>query len=201
MTHSHSTESTVRRPLIWLGIVLMAVSAAACGGTSQSLTGIAPSSLSAVAASTDGGGTFSALKEGKGKGPGKGGDTPTTGTVPEADDPAEEEDRGHGKSAMQIEGFTTSITGTCPAITIGINGLTVTTDENTEFQRAECTDLAPATTTPTPTTTTKADAPTTTTPTTHDAAAFHLHIAAKKDATGALVATYVRMQGPRIGDD
>jgi hypothetical protein len=30
---------------------------------------------------------------------------------------------------------------------------------------------------------------------------FHLHIAATKDVvTGDLIATYVRMQGPKIGD-
>jgi hypothetical protein len=28
---------------------------------------------------------------------------------------------------------------------------------------------------------------------------FHLHIAATMDAEGQLVATYVRMQGPKIG--
>jgi hypothetical protein len=115
------------------------------------------------------GGTFSALKTGRGKGPDKGGDdtTPTTGE--ETGD-----DSGHGGSKTQIEGFTTSVTGTCPDLTIVINGQTVKTDLTTDFQRADCTDLADPT-----------------------AAAFHLHIAAKMDED-ALVATYVRMQGPKI---
>ena len=79
----------------------------------------------------------------------------------------------------QIEGFTTSVTGTCPELTIVINGQTVTTDLTTDFQRADCTDLADPT-----------------------AADLHLHIAAKMEED-ALVATYVRMQGPKgdEGDD
>jgi hypothetical protein len=153
---------------------------------------------------------MSTLKEGKGKGPDKGGDTttPTTGTTPTTDDPATGDDHGHGHAAMQIEGFTSSVAGTCPELTIVINDMTVQTDATTDFQRADCSDLAPVTTTTPPATgttptsgTADTTTPTTTTPptTTPPAASFHLHIAAQMDATGKLVATYVRMQGPAIG--
>ena len=184
MTTSHSMKSRTSRKIVWGAVLLFAASAAACGSSPQSLAGTTPSVLSSVASATDSGGTFSALKTGRGKGPDKGGDdtTPTAGTTPTtgADDGEETgDDSGHGRSKTQLEGFTTSVTGTCPELTIVINGQTVKTDLATDFQRADCTDLAdPA------------------------AAAFHLHIAAKMEED-ELVATYVRMQGPKIdeGDD
>jgi len=195
MTTSHSVE--VSRKIVLGAIVVFAVSTAACGGAVQSMTGTAPSSLSALASAPDAGGAFSLLKEGNGKGPDRGG-TPTTGTQPDADDPETGDETGHGHSAIQIEGFTDSITGECPDLTIVIGDQTITTTIDTDFQRADCMDLEPTTTT-TPTTGT-------TTPTTGTAAvtpsatSWHLHIAAKKDATtGDLIATYVRMQGPKIG--
>src|SRR5437667_714953 len=182
MTTSHSMESTTSRKIVWgAALLFAAASAAACGNSPQSTMGTAPSSLSAVASATDSGGTFSALKEGngKGKGPDKGDDapkapttgttptgtTPTTGTTPPTGttpDTDEGDDAGHGNAATQIEGLTTSVTGTCPNLTIVINGQTITTDVKTDFQRADCADLAPATTTtqPPPTTCTT---PTTTT--------------------------------------
>jgi hypothetical protein len=184
MTTSHSMESTTSRKIVWGAALLFAASAAACGSSPQSLTGTTPSALSSVASATDSGGTFSALKQGKGKGPDKGDDdtTPTTGGTPttgtgDGEEPAD--DSGHGRSQTQIEGFTTSVTGTCPDLTIVINGQTIKTDLTTDFQRADCTDLVDPT-----------------------AADFHLHIAAKMQED-ALVATYVRMQGPKIdeGDD
>ncbi len=148
-----------------------------------------PSSLSAVATATDSGGTFSTLKEGKGKGPDKGGDAPAkggdapapaTGTTPGKDDGEDTgDDSGPGHNQTQIEGFTTSVTGTCPNLTIVINAQTVKTDLKTDFQRAECTHIADP----------KA------------VAGLHLHIAATMKA-GTLTATSVRMQGPKPdGDD
>jgi hypothetical protein len=172
MTTSNSMKSTTSYKIVWGAALLFAASAAACGSSPQSLAGTTPSVLSSVASANDSGGTFSALKTGKGKGPDKGGDdtTPITDTTPTT---------GDGHSKTQIEGFTTSVTGTCPDLTIVINGQTVTTDLTTDFQRAECTDLVDPT-----------------------AEAFHLHIAATMQED-ALVATYVRMQGPKIdeGDD
>ena len=176
-------KSTTSRKIVWGAVVLFAASAAACGNSPQSLAGTTPSVLSSVASATDSGGTFSTLKTGKGKGPDKGGDdtTPTTGTTATtgADDGEETgDDSGHGRSQTQIEGFTTSVTGTCPDLTIVmINGKTITTDPATDFQRVDCADLV---------------APTT--------EGFHLHIAAKMQ-DDALVATYVRMQGPKIDED
>jgi hypothetical protein len=196
MITSHSIESS--RKIVWGALLVLAASTAACGGATQSMMGTAPSSLSAVASAPDTGGSFGTLKQGNGKGPGRGGDapttgtTPTTGTEPDADDPEAGDESGHGHAAMQLEGFTTSVTGTCPDLTIVINDKTVTTNIETDFQRADCTDLEPAATT-TPTTGTV-------TTTAVAATSFHLHIAATMDATtGDLVATYVRMQGPKIG--
>ena len=172
MTTSHSMKSTTSYKVVWGAALLFAASAAACGSSPQSLAGTTPSVLSSVASATDSGGTFSALKTGNGKGSDTGA-TPTTG----ADDGEETgDDSGHGRSKTQIEGFTTSLTGTCPDLTIVINGQTVKTDLTTEFQRADCTDLVDPT-----------------------APAFHLHIAAKMQ-DDALVATYVRMQGPKIDE-
>ena len=194
MTTSHSIESTSRK-IVWGALALFAVATAACGGATQSMTGTAPSSLSAMSGAPDAGGTFGLLKEGKGKGPNGG--APTTPT-----EPGDDQD-GHGHAAVQFEGFTSDITGTCPNLTIVINEQTIITNEHTDFQRADCTDLKPATTT-TPTTgttptvgTTAETTPTTTAP--DEETGFHLHIAANMDATGKLVATYVRMQGPKIG--
>jgi hypothetical protein len=168
MTTSHPMKSTTSRKIVWVAVLLFAMSAAACGSSPQSLAGTTPSVLSSVASATDSGGTFSTLKTGKGKGPDQGG----------ADDGEETgDDNGHGRSKTQIEGFTTSVTGTCPDLTIVINGQTVKTDLTTDFQRADCSNLADPT-----------------------ASAFHLHIAAKMEED-ALVATYVRMQGPKIDED
>ena len=197
MTTSHSIESTSRK-IVWGALALFAVATAACGGATQSLTGTAPSSLSAMSAAPDAGGTFGLMKEGKGKGPN--GDTPTTPTAPGDD---QDSGHGHGHAALQFEGFTSDIAGTCPDLTIVINEQTILTNEDTDFQRAECTDLKPAAITPpttgtTPTVGTKAETtPTTTAP--EEETGFHLHIAATMDDEGKLVATYVRMQGPKIG--
>jgi hypothetical protein len=174
---------------------LLAAAVAACGGSTQDVTGTAPSQVSSAAASSDNGGSFSLLKEGKGKGGHSPapeiGTTPTTGTTPDPDDPEADDDagesghgHGHGKAAIQIEGLTKSITGGtggCPELTIVFNDETTvatvkTEDLTTEFQRATCEALLAAGETP-----------------------VHLHIAARmQDET--LVAIYVRMQGPK-GDD
>ena len=191
MTTSHAIESTSRK-IVWGALALFAVASTACGGATQSMAGTAPSSLSAMSAAPDAGGTFGLLKEGKGKGPN--GDTPTTPTAP-----GDDQDGGHGHAALQFEGFTSDITGTCPDLTIVINEETILTNEDTDFQRADCEDLTPETTTTTTTTvsTQSETTPTTTAPEQH--AGFHLHIAATMDDAGKLVATYVRMQGPKLG--
>jgi hypothetical protein len=217
MTTSNSIASTSRK-IMWIGTLLMAASAVACGGTTQAL-GTAPSGVPAVAAAPDAGGTFGTLKDGKGKdSTGKGpdrGDTPTAGTAPsnggapdtDTDDPETGaghghghqpepgDDHGHDAAMTQLEGFSTSITGTCPSLTIEINGMTVTTDLTTDFQRGVCTDLVPTTTTPPPTGTTPTAGTTPAAGTEPPAQSFHLHIAATADATGKLVASYVRLQG------
>ena len=177
-------QSTITRNIGVTAMVLVAVLAAACGGSTQNAAGTAPSLVSPVAA-TDGAGTLGPLKEGKGKG---GHDTPAIGTTPEPDDPDAgdndgiEDGHGHGKATIQIEGVATSIDGHCPALTIVMNNTipatTVDTDLTTEFQRAECAAIEAAGGTQTP---------------------VHLHIAARKQGD-ALVAVYVRMQGPK-GDD
>jgi len=166
-------------------MVLLAALAAACGGSTQNAAGTAPSLVSPVAA-TDGISTLGLLKEGKGK---SGHDTPTIGTTPEPDDPDAGDDdgigghHGPGKGTIQIEGFAASIDGDCPALTIVMKDtISVTTvntpDLTTEFQRATCAAIKAAGETQTP---------------------VHLHIAARKQ-DDALVAVYVRMQGPK-GDD
>ena len=70
-------KSTTSYKIVWGAVLLFAASAAACGSSPQSLAGTTPSVLSSVASATDSGGTFSALKTGKGKGPDKGGDDTT----------------------------------------------------------------------------------------------------------------------------
>lgn len=210
MTTSHSIESTSRK-IVWGALALFAVATTACGGATQSMTGTAPSSLSAMSAAADEGGTFGLMKEGKGKGPsGTIGDTPTSPALPGDDQEGDEDGHGHGKAARQFEGFTSDITGTCPALTIVLNEETIFTDEETEFQRGACEDLKPATTTTTPTTGTtptvgtKAETTTPTVTAPEETRGFHLHIAARTDAvSGKLVATYVRMQGPKVdaGDE
>jgi len=73
-------------------------------------------------------------------------------------------------------------------------------DIATDFQRGVCTDLLPVTIT-TPTTGTTPTVGTTAETVPAEATSFHLHIAATMDAeTGKLVATYVRLQGPKIGE-
>jgi hypothetical protein len=189
MTTPHSMESVTRK-IMWPSVILIAAAAAACGGSTQDLAGTAPSQVSAVATASDTGGSFSLLKEGKGKGrpTPDAGDTPTTGTTPDPDDPEEDSSElgkghGHGKATIQIEGFSEKIDGTCPNLIISINGLTVHTVETleltTDFQRATCEALALKAST---------------------APSIHLHIAAKKMEDESLVATYVRMQGPKFDD-
>ena len=177
-------ESTITRKIAWTGVVLLAATVAACGGATQAASGTAPSEVSSIAASTESGGSFSVLKEGKGKGHSP---APELGTpTPEPDDPEEDGDdpasgHGHGKATIQYEGFTKSITGECPALTIifdDADGTTVTTEDlTTAFQRATCEALK-ASTKP----------------------SIHLHVAAKRMADDSLVAIYVRMQGPKFAD-
>ena len=184
MTTFHSMESTTRK-IVWAAVILLAATVAACGGSTQPITGTAPSLVSPIAGTTDGAGSFTLLKAGKGKhghSP-----SPDIGTTPEPDDPEGDADdfgngHGHGKSAIQIEGFTESITEECPALTIlfkdGTKVTTVKTDDlETEFQRATCDALKKST-----------------------APSIHLHVAADKMPDGSLVAIYVRMQGPKFDD-
>jgi hypothetical protein len=170
---------------MWSVVILLAVAVAACGGsTTQAMTGTAPSIVSPLADSPNG--TLSVLKEGNGKGSDKGGHAPapttaapTTGTTPDDADEADapEDGHGHGHARRQIEGFSASITGECQTLTITINDVIVTTNEDTKFQRAACQDLVDP-----------------------EATSFHLHIAAKVTDEG-LIATYVRMQGPKAKGD
>ena len=199
MTTSHSIKSS--RKIVWGALALFAVATTACGGATQSMTGTAPSSLSAMSGAPDAGSTFGLLKEGKGKGPdARIGETPTTPTEPGDDQEGDDSGHGHGHAAVQLEGFTSDITGTCPDLTIVINDQTITTNLDTDFQRGVCTDLLPVTIT-TPTTGTTPTVGTTAETVPAEATSFHLHIAATMDAeTGKLVATYVRMQGPKIGE-
>lgn len=88
---------------MWGAAVLLAVAAAGCASSPQSMIGTAPSAVGSLAASADSGALFGALKEGRGKdkdrGPDKGetpaptppatgapgaGTTPATGTTPPA---------------------------------------------------------------------------------------------------------------------
>jgi hypothetical protein len=190
MTTSHSMESTITRKIVWTGVVLLAATVAACGGSTQGIAGTAPSQVSSIAAASDNGGSFNLLKEGRGKGGHSPapeiGTTPTTGTTPDPDDPEDASDElgkghGHGKATIQYEGFTKSITGDCPALTIVFDDKDETTvkteDLTTEFQRATCEALKAST-----------------------APSIHLHIAAKKMEDDSLVAIYVRMQGPKFDD-
>jgi hypothetical protein len=177
MTTSHSMQS-MPHTIMWPALILLAAAAAACGGSTQSLAGTAPSQVSSVAAPNDGG-TFSLLKAGKGKGR----------PAPDLDAPEDDagdlgNGHGHGKAAIQYEGFTTSITGGCPdSLIIEFDDdtdstvTTITTDPDTEFQRAECVALLAKGQTP-----------------------VHVHIAAKKMDDDSLVAIYVRMQGPKFDD-
>jgi hypothetical protein len=187
MTTFHSMEATTTRKIVWTAVILLAATVAACGGSTHGLTGTAPSLVSPVAGAADGVGTFSLLKEGKGKGGHS--PAPETGTTPtiDPDDPETDDagesghGHGHGKAAIQYEGFTESITGGCPdgliiAFDDDTTVTTITTDLATEFQRATCEALLAAGETP-----------------------VHVHIAAKK-VDDALVAIYVRMQGPKFDD-
>ena len=165
-------------------MVLLAAAAAACGGSTQAMNGTAPSLVAPAATASDGTPTLGLLKTGKGKGPHT---TPTTGTTPDPDDKDADDDsseskegHGHGTTTIQIEGFTTSVDGECPKLTIVINNATVTTADSpaaTEFQRATCEQIKAA-----------GDNP------------LHLHIAAKRQEDESLVAVYVRMQGPKLDD-
>lgn len=167
----------------WIAVVLLTATVAACGGSTQT-TGTAPSLVAPVAASTETAGNLGLLKEGNGRGHVG---TPPTGPEPGDADAEEEtgdieEGHGHGKAAIQLEGFTDQIDGTCEVgLTININGIDVITvatpDLTTEFQRADCDTIAA----------------------TPEGTQIHLHIAAKKQGED-YVAIYVRMQGPK-GDD
>src|SRR5262245_53139173 len=97
MTTSHSMESTISPKIVWIGVVVLTATVAACGGSTQAMTGTAPSQLSSIEAASESG-RFSLLKEGKGRGhsPAPEIGTPTT---PEPDDPEEDSDElgnGHG---------------------------------------------------------------------------------------------------------
>lgn len=185
MTIFHPMESTITRKIMWTGVVLLAATAAACGGATQSATGTGPSPVSSIAAASENGGSFNLLKEGKGKG----GHSPAPeigAPTPEPDDPEDDGDEpgkghGHGKALIQYEGFTKSITGDCPALTIVFDDDDETTikteDLTTEFQRATCEALKTST-----------------------APSIHLHVAARKMEDESLIATYVRMQGPKHDD-
>ena len=189
MTTSRSMESTITRKILFAGVVLLAATVAACGGSTQAMTGTAPSQVLSIAAASENGGSFSLLKEGKGRGhsPAPEIGTPTTGTTPDPDDPEADDDagesgHGHGKALIQYEGFTKSISENCPALTILFaddDGTTIKTDAHTDFQRAECAALKKAS----------------------ETSSIHLHIAAKKLDDGSVVATYVRMQGPKFDVD
>src|SRR5262245_63912838 len=97
MRTSISIEATLIRTIAGTGVVLLAATVAACGGSTQAMTGTAPSQVSSVAAAGEDGGSFSLFKEGKGKGhsPAPELGTPTTGDTPEPDDP-EGDESGHG---------------------------------------------------------------------------------------------------------
>jgi hypothetical protein len=189
MRTSISVKATLIQTIARTGVVLLAATVAACGGSTQVMTGTAPSQVSSVAAAGEDGGSFSLLKEGKGKGhsPAPELGTPTTGDTPEPDDPEGDGDElgtghGHGKAAIQLEGFATIEPDTdCPTLTITINGLTVTTVDTpeltTEFERATCEQLKAS-----------------------SAPSIHLHIAARKMEDDSLAAIYVRMQGPKFDD-
>src|SRR5215212_7541942 len=151
MPTSHSMETTMTRKIVCMAVLLVAATVAACGGSTQSVAGTAPSQVTPLAVGSEGAGAFSPLKEGKGKGGHSDvGTTPTTGTTPEADDADEDSDgdengkeHGHGNAMIQIEGFTASIDGSCPGLTIVMENTvsvrTVATPElTTEFQRATC---------------------------------------------------------------
>ena len=177
------------RKIQWTGVVLLAATVAACGGSTQSMTGTAPSQVSSIAAASEQVESLSLLKEGKGKGhpPAPDTGTPTTGTTPDPDAPEGDGElgkgHGHGKAAIQLEGLATIDSQTdCPTLIITINGQTVTTIDTpefkTEFQRATCEQLK-ASTSP----------------------SIHLHIAATKmEEDAPLTAIYVRMQGPKFDD-
>lgn len=178
------------RKIVWAAVILLAATAAACGGSTQGIAGTAPSLVSPIAGATEGAGSFNLLKEGKGKGGHS--PVPDIGTTPtiDPDDPEADDaegaghGHGHGKAVIQYEGFTKSITGDCPALTIVFDDdddTTIQTDDlTTEFQRATCEALKAST-----------------------APSIHLHVAAKKLEDDSLVAIYVRMQGPKFdeGDD
>jgi hypothetical protein len=175
-------ESMMTRKFGWIAVVLLTATVAACGGSTQT-TGTAPSLVAPVAASSETAGNLGLLKEGNGKG-----HLGTPPTVPEPGDAGAEEEsgdigegHGHVKAAIQLEGFTDLIDGTCPELTININGIEVITvgppELATEFQRADCETIAA----------------------TPEGTPIHLHIAAKQQGDD-LVAIYVRMQGPK-GDD
>jgi hypothetical protein len=185
MTTSHLMQSMTGK-IMWPALILLAAAAAACGGSTQGVAGTAPSQVSSVAAANDNGGSFSLLKEGKGKGrPTPDLDAPED---PDLDAPEDDADdfgkgHGHGKAAIQYEGFTTSISGGCPdSLVIEFNDTDttvtkITTDLKTQFQRAKCEALLAKGETP-----------------------VHVHIAAKKMEDDSLVAIYVRMQGPKFDD-
>jgi hypothetical protein len=186
MTTFHSMASTATRKIVWAAVLLLPLAVVACGGSTQGNPGTAPSLVSPLAGATEGTGSFNLLKEGRGKGGHS--PAPEIGTTPmiDPDDPeiedGDESGHGHGNASIQYEGFIDPalIEGDCNGgLKIPINDVIITTVGATEFQRATCEELLDST-----------------------ATRIHLHIAAKwHDET--LVATYVRMQGPKgdHGDD
>ena len=184
MTTFPSMESTVTRKIVLAAAIVLAATLSACGGSTEGMTATAPSLVSPIGGTTDGVGSFSLLKAGRGKGHSP---APEIGETPEPDDPEGDADdfgngHGHGQAVIQIEGFTESITEECPALKIlfkdGTEVATVKTDElETEFQRATCAALKKST-----------------------APSIHLHVAAQKMEDESLVAIYVRMQGPKFDD-
>ena len=160
------THSRTLRNIGWGATLLFAAaSLTACGSSPQSMLGTAPSALGAIAsADSSAGGTLSAFKDGHGNSDnGNGHDggkptapapttppptSPTTGTAPGSDghghdagDPPGNSGGDHGNTQLQVEGIATSVTGTCPALTIVIGDQTITTDATTDFQRGDCTDI------------------------------------------------------------
>jgi len=61
MTRSDSMESTHTRRIAWCALILLTAMMAACGGSTQAISGTAPSLVSPVATATDNAGSFNLL--------------------------------------------------------------------------------------------------------------------------------------------
>jgi hypothetical protein len=213
----HSTSRLLRNIGRAGTLLLTAVSLTACGNSPQSmLGGTAPSALGTVGAAQSASRKLGTLKDhGNGNGDGKptapAPTAPSTGTTPGSDG-----DHGNlNEPQMQVEGIATSVTGTCPALTIIINGQTITTDLSTEFERADCTDIItgqrlhiaamvaaapPAPTTGTATTDTGTTGTGTTGTGTTGTGTTGTGTSATTPPTTTLLAAYVRLQGPKPSD-